>query len=135
MGMVLSVIRDEIKPVEDKIIVELKSNKFKIKRHYKGLNYKIRLLKNKFSFEICGYSTDPGSDVFYRQLKNKRKVIPAKFILPPYSSIKLYNYEFMAPGDILGLLKFLYVDPSYIFKSPGKSPSKYKTKKHMVIKK
>ena len=133
-GAVLTTLYRCIKPEEDKIIKDLKKAGFKIKRHYKGKNYKIRLLKKKFHFEIVGYSPAPFKGYFYRELKNKKKVIPDEFILPPYSKVKLYNYNFTAPGNVFKFLKFLYVDPSYIFKSPGKSPSKYKTKNHMVIK-
>lgn len=133
-GMVLTTFYDHIKPKEDKIIEDLKKTGFKIKRHYKGLNFKIRLKKKNFHFEICGYSHDPRNKVYYRKLSNKKKVIP-EYLLDWITKIKLYDYEFQAPGDVLKFLEFLYTDPSHIFKSPGKSPSKYKTKNHMVINK
>lgn len=132
MGAVLTTFYNEIKPKSERIINELKEAGFKIQKHFVNRNFKIRLARGRLNIEIVGYSLSENGKYYYRKLRKKKKVIPAKYLKKPYSKIKLYNYEFLAPGDIESFLSFMYVD--WRMKLTKKcSPSKYKTKNHMVI--
>lgn len=132
LGVVISTFYDEIKPKEKIILSELKQDGFIIQKHFINRNWKIRVGKGRLNVEICGYSD--GGDVWYRQLKNKRKVILKKFFMKPFGKIKLSGYEFNCPQDIEGFLNYLYND--WKIKLTSKStPSKYKSDKHMSMNK
>ena len=127
-GVVLSCFRDEIIKHENAIICDLQTAGFKIIKHYNGLNYKIRAKKKSLNVEILGYSFD--GENYYRQLKNKKKIIP-KVFFDKTSIIKFYDVIFLAPKNIKKFLEFCYVD----WKTPMTgSPSSYKNKSHMVVK-
>ena len=128
-GAVLSSYRNNLIANEENIISDLKNAGFKIIKHYVGYNYKIRADRGKFNIEILGYKRN--KKYYYRQLSNKRKVVPKKFFKKPFGQIELRGEKYNTPADIEGFLEFVYID----WKTPIKSitPSEYKTREHMVI--
>lgn len=128
-GAVLSSYRNKLIENDDAIITDLKNAGFEIIRHYVGDNYKIRAERGKFNIEILGYKMN--KKYFYRQLRNKRKIVPKKFFKKPFGKIVLRGEEYKTPADIDGFLEFIYLD----WKTPIRSntPSEYKTRNHMVI--
>lgn len=130
MGAVLSTFYAEIKPKEDKIIKSFQKAGFKISKHFVGENFKIRVKKKKFNVEIVGYTR--GTLFYYRQLKNKKKIIPHEFFEKPYGKIKLRGMKYNTVRDIEGFLTFMYSDWRADIRKQS-APSKYKSTSHMVI--
>lgn len=130
MGAVLSTFRDVIIQKDKILIKSFQKQGFKISKHFIGLNYKLKIKKGKFNIEICGYTR--GKDYYYRQLKNKKKVIPIKYLNPPYRKIKIRDYVFITTKYIEELLSFMYNDWKADLKSQS-TPSGYKSNRHMVI--
>jgi hypothetical protein len=129
-GTVLTTFYDEIKPKEEIIIKRLKKKGFKIDKHFINRNWKLRVSKKGLNIEIVGYSL--GKDNYYRKIKNKKKVIEKRFLMPPFGNIEVRGITFRCPKDIEGFLNFIYVDWRIKLTS-NSSPSKYKSKRHMVI--
>jgi len=135
-GAVFTCFRSEVKPRELTLLKDLGRAGFKVVKHFINDNYKIRIIKpfdgKTFTIEIVAYSDN--GQVYYRQLKKKKKIIPKKLLRPPYSKIKLRGETYTAPKNIPKFLRFLYVNWK-IKRGPGGSPSAYKNGKHMVVKK
>jgi hypothetical protein len=130
-GVVLTTFRSEIKPKEKFIIEDFKRAGFKIAKHFINKNYKLRVEKQGLNVEIVAYSEK--GKYYYRKLKKKYKIIPKKLLRPPYTKIRLRGQTYNAPHNIKKFLRFLYEE--WTVKLTSKSvPSKYKTKKHMVMK-
>lgn len=130
MGAVLSTFRFSILPKDKSLIKQFVKAGFRISKHYTGLNYKIRVKKGKFNIEIVGYTR--GKDYYYRQLQNKKKIIPLKYFDKSLKKIKLRNTIYVTVSDIEGFLSFIYND----WKADligNESPSTYKSNRHMVI--
>jgi len=130
MGIVLTAFYDEIKPKENDLIRDFKKSGLKISKHFKNRNFKIRVKKGKLNIEICGYSK--AAHYYYRQLSNKKKIIPIKLLEKPYNDLIFQGIKYQTPKNIEKYLEFIYND----WKTPvgGRpSPSTYKTSKHMVI--
>ena len=130
MGALFSTFYNEIKPKQNVLIKQFIKSKFKISKHFKGKNFKIRVKKGKFNIEVVGYTR--GEKYYYRQLKNKKKVIPFEFLDPPYTTITLRQKAYRTTQNIEGLLNFLYNDWRAELTSKI-APSQYKTYNHMVI--
>ena len=127
MGVLLSTFYCDIAPKGGILLKAFRKAGFKISKYWTGKNYKIRLKKGKFNVEIVGYQK--GVKWHYRELSNKKKVIPIQYLDPPYRKLKFHGYKFIVPRDIEGLLTFLYGN----WQTPimSKSPGAYKTKEHM----
>jgi len=129
-GVVISSYYKPLARNENAVIDDLKNAGFKIKRHLKNdENYKIRVIKNNLNVEILGYAKN--KKYFYRKLSSKIKQTPKRFFTKPFGQITVRGETYNTPKDIEGFLEWVYVD----WKTPtrSKSPSTYKTKKHMVI--
>lgn len=132
MGAVLSTFRDIISQKDDILIKQFIKAGFKISKHFKGKNYKLRVKKGKFNIEIVGYTR--GEKYYYRQLKNKKKIIPLKYFDKSLKKIKLRDTIYITVSDIEGFLSFIYNDWKDDLKTKM-TPSVYKSNRHMVIEK
>jgi hypothetical protein len=131
-GAVLTTFYDQIKPLEFKIIEDLKKLNFKILKHFINKSWKLKVGKEGLNIEIVGYQES--KKFYYRQMKRKKKVIPKKLLKPPFSKIKLRGVVYNAPPNIEKFLNYLYNDWTIKLTSDT-SPSSYKTTKHMVVNK
>jgi len=131
-GAVLTTFYDQIKPLEFKIIDDLKKAGFKIIKHFINKSWKLKVGKEGLNIEIVGYQDS--KKFYFRQMKKKKKVIPKKLLTAPYSKIKLRGVYYIAPRNIEKFLNYLYVDWT-VKLTCAMSPSSYKTKNHVVVNK
>jgi phosphorylcholine metabolism protein LicD len=124
-GCILIVKFSDVKLKEFKIIDDLKSAGFKIKRHYKkSSNWKIRVDKGNYNIEITGY--DKQRDHYFRSSGKRIKTIPLKY-LDNLTKIKSKYGKFICPKDTAGFLTHLYGDWRTVIKSEVRHSYKAET--------
>lgn len=128
-GAVVTTFRNDIVKYETEITKSIQKKGYKVVKHFKNKNYKIRFVSGRLNIEICAYTE--GEKYYYRQLKNKKKVIEKNFLQKPYGNILIRGEQFTTPSDIEGFLNFMYKD--FTVKLEGQtSPTKYKTSNHVI---
>lgn len=129
LGVLLTCAYNDVKPKENKITNRLVYAGFKIERHYKNENWKIRASKGRLQVEIVGYSFD--GNIYYRKLKNKIKYFRKDFF-DDVKEIEFNNFKYIVPNNIIEFLEYCYKD----WKTPVNkecSPSNYKSENHMRL--